>query len=105
MGFALVFQLRQRLQRRLPCQFRQDKTPLEYNDKDKQALESATPYIRTGADCPGASVFWNDGGRVLHTYSAYASGLHTLLGTSAAGAPLGPAAPPPAATTSQPLDI
>jgi predicted dithiol-disulfide oxidoreductase (DUF899 family) len=55
--------------------------PLEYNYKDKAALERDAPYIRTGTDGPGVSVFLRDGDRVFHTYSAYARGLDPLLGT------------------------
>jgi predicted dithiol-disulfide oxidoreductase (DUF899 family) len=56
-------------------------TPLEYNYKDKAALERDAPYIRSGTDGPGVSVFLRDGDRVFHTYSAYARGLDPLLGT------------------------
>jgi predicted dithiol-disulfide oxidoreductase (DUF899 family) len=55
--------------------------PLEYNYKDGAALERDTPYIRSGHDAPGVSVFLHDGDSVYHTYSAYARGLDPLIGT------------------------
>ena len=61
--------------------FNEDIAPLEYNYKDKAALERDQPYIRSGADAPGLSVFLRDGDRVFHTYSAYARGLDSLVGT------------------------
>jgi predicted dithiol-disulfide oxidoreductase (DUF899 family) len=59
----------------------EDVNPLEYNYLDKAALASAQPYIQSGHDAPGVSVFLRDGDRVFHTYSAYARGLEPLLGT------------------------
>ena len=56
-------------------------TPLEYDYMDKQTLARKAPYIRSGADGPGASVFLREDDRVFHTYSAYARGLDPLLGT------------------------
>src|SRR5215469_3430017 len=56
-------------------------TPLEYDYMDKETLGIKAPYIRSGTDGPGASVFLRDSGRVFHTYSAYARGLDRLLGT------------------------
>ena len=61
--------------------FDEDKVPLEYNYKDKETLEREAPYIRSGADGPGVSVFLREGDRVFHTYSAYERGLDILLGT------------------------
>jgi predicted dithiol-disulfide oxidoreductase (DUF899 family) len=61
--------------------FDEARTPLEYNYKDKETLEREAPYIRSGADGPGVSVFLRDGDRVFHTYSAYERGLDSLLGT------------------------
>lgn len=61
--------------------FDEAKAPLEYNYKDKETLARAAPYIRSGADGPGVSVFLRDAGRVFHTYSAYERGLDSLLGT------------------------
>ena len=61
--------------------FDEDKAPLEYNYKDKETLEREAPYIRSGADGPGVSVFLREADRVFHTYSAYERGLDTLLGT------------------------
>ena len=57
------------------------RTPLEYNYKDKETLEREAPYIRSGADGPGVSVFLREGDRIFHTYSAYERGLDSLLGT------------------------
>jgi len=56
-------------------------TPLEYDYMDKETLGRKAPYIRSGTDGPGASVFLREGDRVFHTYSAYARGLDPLLGT------------------------
>ena len=78
---AVVLQLRQRLQLRLPRQLRRGQGPLEYNYKDKETLARQAPYIRSGTDGPGVSVFLRDGDRVFHTYSAYQRGLDSLLGT------------------------
>ena len=61
--------------------FDESRAPLEYNYKDKETLEREAPYIRSGADGPGVSVFVRDGDRVFHTYSAYERGLDSLLGT------------------------
>jgi predicted dithiol-disulfide oxidoreductase (DUF899 family) len=65
----------------LHVSFDEDVTPIEYNYQDKATLERTAPYIRTGTDAPGISVFLRDGDRVLHTYSAYARGLDQLIGT------------------------
>jgi predicted dithiol-disulfide oxidoreductase (DUF899 family) len=61
--------------------FDEARTPLEYNYKNKDTLEREAPYIRSGADGPGVSVFLRDGDRIFHTYSAYERGLDSLLGT------------------------
>ena len=61
--------------------FDEDVAPLEYNYKDKAALERDMRFIRSGRDAPGVSVFLRDGDRVYHTYSAYARGLDPLIGT------------------------
>jgi len=61
--------------------FDEGRVPLEYNYKDKETLEREAPYIRSGADGPGVSVFWREGDQVFHTYSAYERGLDSLLGT------------------------
>lgn len=61
--------------------FDEDKVPLEYNYKDKEALAESARYISSGKDGPGVSVFVRDGDRILHTYSAYERGLDILLGT------------------------
>jgi predicted dithiol-disulfide oxidoreductase (DUF899 family) len=44
-------------------------------------LARKAPYVRSGTDGPGVSVFLREDGRVFHTYSAYARGLDPLLGT------------------------
>ena len=61
--------------------FDEAKAPLEYNYKDKETLQREAPYIRSGTDGPGVSVFLREGDRVYHAYSAYERGLDTLLGT------------------------
>jgi predicted dithiol-disulfide oxidoreductase (DUF899 family) len=61
--------------------FNEEVAPLEYNYKDKSALERDMRFIRSGRDAPGVSVFLRDGDRVYHTYSAYARGLDPLVGT------------------------
>src|SRR6516164_3433137 len=61
--------------------FDESKAPLEYNYKDKETLEREAPYIRSGTDGPGVSVFLRADDRVFHTYSAYERGLDSLLGT------------------------
>jgi predicted dithiol-disulfide oxidoreductase (DUF899 family) len=61
--------------------FDEAKLPLEYNYKDKTALERDMRFIQSGRDAPGVSVFLRDGNRVFHTYSAYSRGLDSLLGT------------------------
>jgi predicted dithiol-disulfide oxidoreductase (DUF899 family) len=61
--------------------FDEDKAPLEYNYKDKATLQRQAPYIRSGTDGPGVSVFLCEGDQVFHTYSAYERGLDSLLGT------------------------
>ena len=54
------------------------KAPLEYNYKDKETLARQAPYIRSGTEGPGVSVFLREGDRVFHTYSAYARGTEPL---------------------------
>ena len=61
--------------------FDEAKAPLEYNYKDKETLHREAPYIRSGTDGPGVSVFLRQGDRVFHAYSAYQRGLDSLLGT------------------------
>jgi predicted dithiol-disulfide oxidoreductase (DUF899 family) len=61
--------------------FDEDAAPMEYNYKDGAALERAYPYVRSGRDAPGVSVFLREGDRVFHTYSAYARGVDPLIGT------------------------
>jgi predicted dithiol-disulfide oxidoreductase (DUF899 family) len=57
--------------------------PPEYNYLDKAALERRGIgfWVSPGQDGPGASVFVRDGDRVFHTYSAYARGAESLIGT------------------------
>jgi predicted dithiol-disulfide oxidoreductase (DUF899 family) len=59
----------------------EDIAPIEYNYKDKATLERDVPYIRSGADAHGLSVFLRDGDRVFHTYSTYGRGVDQLIGT------------------------
>ena len=61
--------------------FDEGKAPLEYNYKDQETLARQTPYVRSGVDAPGVSVFLREGDRLFHTYSAYERGLDSLLGT------------------------
>jgi len=61
--------------------FDESRVPLEYNYKDKETLKREAPYIRSGADGPGVSVFLRENDRIFHTYSAYERGLDALLGT------------------------
>ena len=65
--------------------FDEARVPLEYNYKDKETLQREAPYIQSGRDGPGVSVFVREtepgGSRIFHTYSAYERGLDTLLGT------------------------
>src|SRR5215471_13199296 len=61
--------------------FDEGKLPLEYNYMDKETLQRKAPYVRSGTDGPGVSVFLREGGRVFCTYSAYQRGLDSLLGT------------------------
>ena len=59
----------------------EDIAPLEYNYVDKATLQRTAPFIRSGTDAFGASVFLRDGDRVLHTYSAYGRGVDQLMNT------------------------
>lgn len=54
---------------------------IEYNYKGKAALERYVPYIRSGADAHGLSVFLRDGDRGFHTYSTCGRGVDQLIGT------------------------
>lgn len=58
-------------------------TPVEYNYMSKADLEKKMPFIRSGRDAHGVSVFLRDDDRVFHTYSAYARGVDPLIGTYA----------------------
>jgi predicted dithiol-disulfide oxidoreductase (DUF899 family) len=59
----------------------EDVAPLEYNYKDQATLERDVPWIRSGTDAFGLSVFLRDGDRVFHAYSAYGRGVEPLIGT------------------------
>jgi predicted dithiol-disulfide oxidoreductase (DUF899 family) len=48
---------------------------------DEATLERTAPYIRSGGDAHGASVFLREGDRVFHTYSAYGRGVDQLMNT------------------------
>ncbi|HEX6523317.1 MAG TPA: DUF899 domain-containing protein [Streptosporangiaceae bacterium] len=61
--------------------FDEAKLPLEYNYMDKATLERTAPFIRSGTDAFGASVFLREGDQVFHTYSAYGRGVDQLLAT------------------------
>jgi predicted dithiol-disulfide oxidoreductase (DUF899 family) len=61
--------------------FDEGKLPLEYNYMDQETLQRKAPYIRSGTDGPGVSVFLREDDRVFRTYSAYQRGLDSLLGT------------------------
>jgi predicted dithiol-disulfide oxidoreductase (DUF899 family) len=61
--------------------FDEAKAPLEHNYMDSETLQLKAPYIRSGTDGPGVSVFLREGDRVFCTYSAYQRGLDALLGT------------------------
>lgn len=63
--------------------FDENIAPLEYNYKNKAELEKKAPFIRSGRDAFGLSVFLRDDDRVFHTYSAYARGVDPLIGTYA----------------------
>jgi predicted dithiol-disulfide oxidoreductase (DUF899 family) len=55
--------------------------PVEYNYRDRAALEQAGMTYTLSGEQPGASVFLRDGDSVYHTYSTYARGLEPLIGT------------------------
>jgi predicted dithiol-disulfide oxidoreductase (DUF899 family) len=61
--------------------FDEDITPVSYNYMSGAELERALPWIQSGGDGGGASVFLRDGTRVFHTYSAYTRGVEQLFGT------------------------
>jgi predicted dithiol-disulfide oxidoreductase (DUF899 family) len=54
--------------------------PVEYNYRDKAALEQLGQTYHLQGEQPGASVFLRDGDRVYHTYSTYGRGLDLLVG-------------------------
>lgn len=53
---------------------------VEYNYRDKTALERSGLTYHLKGEQPGASVFLRDGGQVYHTYSTYGRGLELLMG-------------------------
>jgi predicted dithiol-disulfide oxidoreductase (DUF899 family) len=55
--------------------------PVEYNYRDKTALERLGQTYHVKGEQPGLSVFLRDGDRVHHTYSTYGRGLDGLLNT------------------------
>jgi predicted dithiol-disulfide oxidoreductase (DUF899 family) len=57
--------------------------PVEYNYKDKAALEreGLGHYAASNSDGQGISVFVRDGDQVFHTYSAYGVGADVMLST------------------------
>ena len=59
----------------------EDVAPVEYNYKDKATLERDAPWMRSGTDAYGMSVFLRDGDRIFHAYSAYGRGIEQLIGT------------------------
>jgi len=61
--------------------FDEARLPLEYNYMDKATLQRTAPFIRSGTDAFGASVFLREDDRVFHTYSAYGRGVDQLLAT------------------------
>jgi predicted dithiol-disulfide oxidoreductase (DUF899 family) len=75
--------------------FDEGKAPLEYNYKDKETLAQEAPYIRSGADGPGVSVFLRDGDPGLpHLFGLRAGpGLAARHLPVARADPAGPAAP------------
>jgi predicted dithiol-disulfide oxidoreductase (DUF899 family) len=56
--------------------------PVEYNFATRAELEAKGLKWNVAGEQPGISVFYRDGdGAVYHTYSAYARGLESVLGT------------------------
>jgi len=55
--------------------------PIEYNYRDRAALEQAGMTYTLDGENPGLSVFLREGDAVFHTYSTYARGLDLLLNT------------------------
>lgn len=55
-------------------------TPVEYNYRDRAALERAGMPWHLSGEQHGLSVFLRDGETVYHTYSSYGRGLDLLLG-------------------------
>jgi predicted dithiol-disulfide oxidoreductase (DUF899 family) len=55
--------------------------PVEYNYRDRAALEQAGMTYVLGGENPGLSVFLREDQAVFHTYSTYARGLDLLLNT------------------------
>src|SRR6516162_11283143 len=61
--------------------FDEARLPLEYNYMDTATLQRTAPFIRSGTDAFGASVFLREGDRIFHTYSSYGRGVDQLLAT------------------------
>jgi predicted dithiol-disulfide oxidoreductase (DUF899 family) len=65
--------------------FDESVTPIDYNYRTRAEHEQAGSDYYLGAEQPfelhGLSVFLRDGSRVFHTYSTYARGPETLIGT------------------------
>jgi predicted dithiol-disulfide oxidoreductase (DUF899 family) len=55
--------------------------PVEYNYRDKAALERLGQTYHVKGEQPGLSVFLRDGDRVFHTYSTYGRGAEVMLST------------------------
>lgn len=55
--------------------------PIEYNFRNEAELKARGLDYNLSGDNPGVSVFLRDGDRIFHTYSAYARGCETLVGT------------------------
>jgi len=56
-------------------------TPVEYNYKDKATLLKEGKSMFTRGELPGLTIFYREGEDVFHTYSTYARGFESLLGT------------------------
>lgn len=54
--------------------------PVEYNYRDKAALEQLGQTYHVQGEQPGASAFLRNGDGVYHTYSTYGRGLDLLVG-------------------------
>lgn len=59
----------------------EDVAPVEYNFRDRKALEQMGLKEFNGMELPGVSVFLREGERVFHTYSSYSRGTEVFLTT------------------------